>query len=221
GYPGSDPGPIPRHSRRIAQELHAALHGAEVGGPYLLVGHSIGGLNVQVFFARYPGETAGLVLLDPPPLSWITGEGYSGLREMAGGVTEEWENEAARLKEEANAEAHIQALFLETLASEHREMFGASAREAAAIGSFGALPTLVFASGRSNPGFGEVAQEYQRFWAGESLALSRKSTEGELILVEDSSHNLHADAPEQVIQGILRTLGKARRLGRLPGRSGS
>jgi pimeloyl-ACP methyl ester carboxylesterase len=60
----SDAGPMPRTSVRIAAELHAALHKAGVTGPYILVGHAFGGINVRTFAYRYMPEVAGLVLID-------------------------------------------------------------------------------------------------------------------------------------------------------------
>ena len=62
GY--SAPGPLPRSSARIAEELHAALHAAGIAGPYILVGHAFGGYNVRAFAYRYLDEVAGMVLLD-------------------------------------------------------------------------------------------------------------------------------------------------------------
>ncbi|PYS65833.1 MAG: hypothetical protein DMF76_01900, partial [Acidobacteria bacterium] len=60
----SDPGPMPRTSVRIADELHSALHNAGVKGPYILVGHAFGGDIVRTFADRYMREVAGLVLVD-------------------------------------------------------------------------------------------------------------------------------------------------------------
>ncbi len=60
----SDPGPMPRTSVRIADELRQALHNAHVQGPYILVGHAFGGDNVRTFAMRYPEELAGLVLVE-------------------------------------------------------------------------------------------------------------------------------------------------------------
>jgi pimeloyl-ACP methyl ester carboxylesterase len=60
----SDPGPMPRTSVRIADELRSALHNAGVRGPYILVGHAFGGDNVRTFAARYMPEVAGLVLVE-------------------------------------------------------------------------------------------------------------------------------------------------------------
>jgi pimeloyl-ACP methyl ester carboxylesterase len=58
----SEPGPMPRTSVRIAQELHTALHRAGIAGPYILVGHAFGGDNVRSFADLYLPEVAGVVL---------------------------------------------------------------------------------------------------------------------------------------------------------------
>jgi pimeloyl-ACP methyl ester carboxylesterase len=65
----SDPGPMPRTSVRIADELRRALHNARIQGPYILVGHAFGGDNVRTFVARYPVEVAGLVLIEADVVS--------------------------------------------------------------------------------------------------------------------------------------------------------
>jgi pimeloyl-ACP methyl ester carboxylesterase len=60
----SEPGPMPRTSVRIAQELRIALHNAGVAGPYILVGSAFGGDNMRTFADLYMEEVAGLVLDD-------------------------------------------------------------------------------------------------------------------------------------------------------------
>lgn len=60
----SEPGPMPRTSVRIAQELRTALHRAGIRGPYILVGSAFGGDNVRTFAELYTGEVAGLILVD-------------------------------------------------------------------------------------------------------------------------------------------------------------
>jgi pimeloyl-ACP methyl ester carboxylesterase len=60
----SDPGPMPRTSVRIAQELRTALHHAGIAGPYILVGSAFGGDNVRTFADLYMPEVAGLVMVD-------------------------------------------------------------------------------------------------------------------------------------------------------------
>jgi pimeloyl-ACP methyl ester carboxylesterase len=67
GLGKSPPSEQPRTGAVIAKELHAALARAGVAPPYVLVGHSYGGLLVRVFAAAYPTEVVGLVLVDPAP----------------------------------------------------------------------------------------------------------------------------------------------------------
>ena len=52
------------HGIQIATDLHTLLQRAQVPGPYVLAGHSFGGLYVQTFAALYPSEVAGMVLID-------------------------------------------------------------------------------------------------------------------------------------------------------------
>ena len=73
---GWSAGPVAeRTPRRIAAELREMLHAAGVRGPYVLVGHSFGGLVIRRFALEYPEDVAGVVLVDPmrtvdwPPVS--------------------------------------------------------------------------------------------------------------------------------------------------------
>jgi pimeloyl-ACP methyl ester carboxylesterase len=64
GMGWSEPGPEPRDARQISSELHTLLKDADTEGPYVLVGHSYGGLYARMYAARYPNEVAGVVLVD-------------------------------------------------------------------------------------------------------------------------------------------------------------
>src|SRR5918995_2078470 len=64
GMGWSEMGPEPRDAKQISIELHTLLKGASIEGPYVLVGHSFGGLYVRTYAARYPDEVAGVVLVD-------------------------------------------------------------------------------------------------------------------------------------------------------------
>ena len=80
----SDAAEGPQDAARIAADLHTLLERAEVPGPYVLAGHSFGGLYVQTFAANYPDQVAGLVLLDstapkPGPALPTRTESYSVL----------------------------------------------------------------------------------------------------------------------------------------------
>ena len=72
----------PQDGAQIATDLHTLLHRGGVAGPYVLAGHSFGGLYVRVFAAHYPDEVAGLALLDStaskePAKSVIPSDGSS------------------------------------------------------------------------------------------------------------------------------------------------
>jgi len=72
GLGWSEAGPMPCTAQRITEELHALLANAGIEPPYVLVGHSFGALVARLFASNYPGEVAGLVLLDPPhPKQWL------------------------------------------------------------------------------------------------------------------------------------------------------
>jgi pimeloyl-ACP methyl ester carboxylesterase len=203
GYGRSEPGPLPRDAGRESEELKALLGKASVPGPYVLVGHSLGALNVQVFASKYPDDVAGMVLLDPPPLSFILGHEYPDLRVMAERMTAEWQAAADSAAKSPDGREQAKSAFFRMIASEHRQMFGETARMVEAISTFGDMPLVVVAAGRPNPAFGEVAEEYQRYWVGQSRALAKRSTNGKFILAEGASHYLYLDVPELVAQNIL------------------
>ena len=64
GYAWSDASPLSRTSEHIVQELHELLKRAGVPGPYILVGHSYGGVNVRLYASMFPKEVAGVILVD-------------------------------------------------------------------------------------------------------------------------------------------------------------
>ena len=64
GHGWSEPADSPQDGAQTATDLHTLLERGEVPGPYVLAGHSFGGLYVQSFAAQYPDDVAGLVLVD-------------------------------------------------------------------------------------------------------------------------------------------------------------
>lgn len=66
GYGDSELGPLPRTVDRLAIELHALLKQAKVPTPYILVGHSFGGLIVRMYERKFPDDVIGMMLLDTP-----------------------------------------------------------------------------------------------------------------------------------------------------------
>jgi pimeloyl-ACP methyl ester carboxylesterase len=85
GYGWSELGPEPRDARQIAAELHVLLDVAGVEPPYVLAGHSLGGIYIRVFNTAYPGEVIGMALIDAThPDNWVRqGESISALQAAA------------------------------------------------------------------------------------------------------------------------------------------
>ena len=72
GFGWSDAGPMPRTASRIADELRVLLERSGEPAPYVLVGHSFGGLVMRIFAKRYADVSAGLVLVDSAqPEDWV------------------------------------------------------------------------------------------------------------------------------------------------------
>jgi pimeloyl-ACP methyl ester carboxylesterase len=73
GLGWSDPANSARTISNAINELHALLTAAQIPPPFILTGHSFGGLLVRCYAAQYPDQVAGLVLLDPLAASeWLT-----------------------------------------------------------------------------------------------------------------------------------------------------
>lgn len=67
GYGFSDPAPRPQILSDVIDDLHAALKDRGIPGPYVLVGHSLGGLEARLYAQRWPKDVVGMVLVDTSP----------------------------------------------------------------------------------------------------------------------------------------------------------
>jgi pimeloyl-ACP methyl ester carboxylesterase len=65
GYGFSDPGRMPRDAAADVSDLYEGLKAARLPGPFVLVGHSLGGLEMRLFAYRHPELVSGLLLIDP------------------------------------------------------------------------------------------------------------------------------------------------------------
>lgn len=211
GYGQSEPGPMPRDGRRAADELHRLLQNAGEEGPFLLVGHSLGGLNMQVFAASYPEQVAGVVLLDPSPLGWMMGDGFPELRDLFVQETAAMRAAADAARASSEPAEQAQAAFWEAVASEHEELFGQTAQQVGAISTFGRVPLLVIGATEPDSRFGDDSEAFRQFWNNESRKLATRSERGRFLLAEGSSHNIHLDAPQLVTDAVREMLLESRK----------
>ncbi len=85
GYGFSDPAPRPQILSEVVDDLHAALQAGAVPAPYVLVGHSLGGLEARVYAQRWPKEVVGMVLDDSSPAGeGLIDEDQPGFDEVVG-----------------------------------------------------------------------------------------------------------------------------------------
>ena len=85
GYGFSDPAPRPQILSEVVDDLHAALRAGSIPGPYVLVGHSLGGLEARVYSQRWPTEVVGMVLDDTSPAGeGLIDEDQPGFDEVVG-----------------------------------------------------------------------------------------------------------------------------------------
>jgi pimeloyl-ACP methyl ester carboxylesterase len=165
----SEPADTPQDGAQIAADLHTLLQRGHVPGPYVLAGHSFGGLYVLTFAARYPGEVAGLVLVDStapastpkPAASPGDGGSYDVLGRVSALASASARLGVARLygqiavsdlppRSEGEVRATVAtASNLRSTIDEYVQA-GASAQQAAALTDFGAKPLVVLTAGKGN-----------------------------------------------------------------------
>jgi len=73
GQGWSDPPPSPQDGAVVVADLHTLLDRAHIQGPYVVVGHSTGGVYARIFANRYPDQVAGMVMLDSQPNEALSG----------------------------------------------------------------------------------------------------------------------------------------------------
>jgi pimeloyl-ACP methyl ester carboxylesterase len=85
GYGFSDPAPRPQILSEVVDDLHAALIAGSIPGTYVLVGHSLGGLEARIYAQRWPKEVVGMVLDDTSPAGeGLIDEDQPGFDEVVG-----------------------------------------------------------------------------------------------------------------------------------------
>ncbi len=209
GYGWSDPGPLPRTSLAIAGDLHETLRRAGVPPPFVLVGHSFGGFNVRMFANRYPGETAGLVLVDASNEHEI-----ERLQQDIGVRIVPPQGQRFTLFSPAPAPgaADLQRAYRAQRAA-HAELsaFRASAAQVQRFRALPAVPLVVISRSMQPPRTGGGSPQMERAWQrlqDELLHLLPGSTQ---LISRQAGHFLQIQDPQLVCEGISLAVEEARK----------
>jgi len=185
----SDAAPKPRSSAAVAADLHRLLGTAAIRPPYLLVGHSFGGLNMRLFASDFPTEVRGLVLVDPTPTTFVSDECAVVERSLCATLRADW-----------NPSRNPDGLSLD---QSGREIDGAKALPD--------VPLVVLAAtDHKQPAITEKRTEAQieTAWRNAETKLARSVPQGRLVVVS-SGHDIQLLHPEAVISAVTSMLAAA------------
>ncbi len=213
GY--SDPGPLPRDAAHFADELHTLLQRAGIPGPYVLAGHSLGGLTVRVFAHRYPQDVAGMVLLEsmspqgtggPVPTTASQAPGVNLLATAArlGLVRLLWDplgfSEGLPPQDVGAYTARsVTPRAFETMSDEAAGI-PASLAQAAEVTTFGDLPLTVLSRGLNQ----------DPVWMAGQRALLGLSSNSRQVIADHSGHNLELDEPQAAAATLVQMVEQLR-----------
>jgi len=194
GY--SSPAPTPHTNRQMAQELHQLLTRSGLAGPYVLVGHSMGGINVRLFEAEHPDQVAGMVLVDATvdperSRSLVPAEEIKKFQEMLPKIGE--------------------GLDFETFAAGAADM-RASSR------SLGAKPLVVLTRSIEDEqpwASPEQLAQLLRIWQEMQAGLPKLSSNSLQIVVPHSHHYIQLEVPQVVVAAIGEVVNAVRTQGKL------
>lgn len=219
GMGWSDPLPTLRDADHIATELHGLLLEAKVTGPIVLMGHSIAGIYMRDYAARYPMELAGIVFVDgstplqednpafnpdhqTPPvwLGILMESAFSvGAPRLAGWCTRPlagFEAHAAKLETEDVCHAQVAPMIAEL------DSIDQSGHETVHTGPYGAIPILIFSHDpakslpKQNPTKSMISSE--NAWGQMQEDLKKLSTRSRRIIARNSDHYIHFDRADLI-----------------------
>lgn len=220
GYGHSDMGPRPRTSSRISDELYLLTESLGLDRPFLLVGHSFGGFNMQLFARRYPYLVSGLVLVDSshpeqverflePPISLNTAPSSKWGLVQFSDPPKPHEKLPAEIRERLFYQS-IHWRTRRTLAREYLS-FKDSARQIKQSQSLKATPLVVLTRGKRvwpNDKRGGLIED---LWLEMQSELAQQSKESAHIVAAESGHHVHIDQPGLVAYAIALLTDKYRR----------
>lgn len=225
GLGWSDPSPKPPSTKVIAEDLHTLLRKGGISGPFVLVGHSLGGMYVRMFADQYRPEVVGMVLVDsshpdqnerfPPEAKKLTAGGHYVIRavQMAlpFGLSRILASRAAppEVRGEYCA-VFCRPQFIAAVRAE-AESVDANDAEVRALGTLGDLPLVVLSHDPDKMRFpGNLTEPVNREWGKMQEELAHLSSNGSHIVVQGSGHDIQIDKPKAVVDAIRSVLAQTR-----------
>ena len=236
GLGWSDPGDAPRTSHQIVQDLGSLLRAAGIAGPYVLVGHSLGGYHVRVYACQHRTEIVGMVLVDSAHedqgrrlpaaatkmqavqaqvLKILPVVTLFGVPRLIGLCGDAGSNPPPQIKavEPIMKARECRPDAMRAIAGEFAG-WDASARQVAASGSLGNIPLIVLSHDPAKPMQGappDLDRQIQPVWMQMQQDLTHLSSNGSQIIAFGSGHYIQVDRPDLVIDAIHRVVEAARR----------
>ncbi|WP_410769530.1 alpha/beta fold hydrolase [Fontibacillus sp. BL9] len=224
GYAWSEAANTERTGENIVRELHTALEKEGIQGPYLLVGHSLGGMYARLFAETYRDEVAGLVLIDARPedderntAKILTREKFAGNPSAStlklikhSGLLRLFKDELLKgqvAKEDRERFVNVIAKDSFFEAKEEEGNLAGTTEDAIRGQQLGALPVRVIARGLAQDyaqaGISEEGgRELESIWQAGQRKMLEISTDSRLIVAEKSGHMVIHDQPGLVVETI-------------------
>jgi pimeloyl-ACP methyl ester carboxylesterase len=216
GMGWSEASPAPRVAREYVQELHTLLANAHEPGPYVLVGHSMGGFTALVYAHDYPADVLGLVLVDAQDLPASDGAAPMpapkpgahsmasllariGLMRLLAAPLGAVQNLPAGAKQAYTAYA-VAPRGVQAFTNEGMGMAEGGA-QARAVTTLGAVPLIVLSRGKDQDAKHTAAQ----------TSLLQLSTHSQQLVAQQSGHRIMIDQPEAAVAAIVKMVELVRR----------
>jgi pimeloyl-ACP methyl ester carboxylesterase len=202
GYGYSTLSRRPRTGASIVEETHELLAAAGLTAPYVLVGHSVGGLYANLYARTYPGEVCGVVLVDASHPDQL--ERFATMRPTFTRVMEKLGFVMGLL---IPADPRLAARGIGGGPVIHQESRGleVTSRQVKEAAAFPDVPLVVITATRHRPNLFPESE-----WQALQADLVAMSPRGRQVLAEKSGHFVHHDQPALVIQAIREVVAAAR-----------